>query len=62
MAIQDNEGSITPTEAAMQTSLTVKEADRMLSELAGGGHLLVESEDSALFHKLPGRRASELQG
>ena len=60
-AIQENRGSITPTEAAMRTSLTVNEADRMLSELAGGGHLLVESEDSALFYRLPGRRASEIE-
>jgi hypothetical protein len=35
-AIRDNGGSITPAEAAMETSLTVREADRMLSELAGG--------------------------
>src|SRR5437660_1063534 len=34
-AIQNNMGSITPAEAAMQTSLTVNEADKMLSELAG---------------------------
>ncbi len=60
-AAQENGGSITPTEAAMRTSLTVNEADRMLSELAGGGHLLVESEDNTLFYRLPGRRASELQ-
>jgi hypothetical protein len=35
-AIRNNGGSITPAEAAMETSLTVREADRMLSELAGG--------------------------
>ncbi len=35
-AIRDNGGSITPAEAAMETSLTVREADRMLSDLAGG--------------------------
>ncbi len=60
-AAQENGGSITPTEAAMRTSLTVNEADRMLSELASGGHLLVESEDNTLFYRLPGKRASELQ-
>src|SRR5918911_1278348 len=37
-AIRDNGGAITPAEAAMETSLTVKEADQMLSELVGGGH------------------------
>ena len=42
-AIKANGGSITPAEAAMETSLTVREADGMLSELAGGGHLAVES-------------------
>lgn len=36
--------------------------DLMLSELASGGHLLIESEDNALFYRLPGRRTSELQG
>ena len=40
----------------METSLTVREADGMLSELAGGGHLAVESRDGALFYSLPGRR------
>jgi hypothetical protein len=61
-AIRDNGGSITPTEAAMETSLTVREADGMLSELAGGGHLAVQSRDGALFYVLPGRRSPELEG
>src|ERR687893_2584980 len=61
-AIRDNGGVITPAEAAMETSLTVREADRMLSELAGGGHLAVESRDGALFYSLPGRRSAELEG
>ena len=61
-AIKANGGSITPAEAAMETSLTVREADGMLSELAGGGHLAVESRDGALFYSLPGRRNSELDG
>lgn len=56
-AIRDNGGSITPTEAAMETTLTVKEADALLSELAGGGHLQVESRDGALYYALPGRRS-----
>jgi hypothetical protein len=59
-AIRDNGGSITPAEAAMETSLTVKEADQMLSELAGGGHLSVESAGGTLRYSLPGRRATEL--
>ena len=61
-AIRNNGGSITPAEAAMETSLTVREADGMLSELAGGGHLAVESKDGALFYSLPGRRGGEIEG
>jgi hypothetical protein len=59
-AIRDNGGSITPAEAAMETSLTVKEADAMLSELAGGGHLTVEGRGGTLFYSLPGRSTPEL--
>ena len=61
-AIKDNGGSITPAEAAMETSLTVREADGMLSELAGAGHLAVRSRDGALIYALPGRRNPELEG
>ncbi|CAA9439624.1 MAG: hypothetical protein AVDCRST_MAG55-3313 [uncultured Rubrobacteraceae bacterium] len=60
-AIRDNGGSISPAEAAMNTSLTVREADGMLSELAGGGHLAVESRGGALFYSLPGRPAAGLE-
>ena len=61
-AIKANSGSITPAEAAMETFLTVGEADAMLSELAGKGHLAVKSRDGALFYSLPGRRDPELEG
>jgi hypothetical protein len=61
-AIRDNGGVITPAEAAMKTSLMVKEADRMLSELAGGGHLSVGSAGGTLHYSLPGRQATELDG
>jgi hypothetical protein len=60
-AIQGNSGSITPAEAAMQTSLTVGEADEMLSELASGGHLRVESSEGTLFYRLPSRHRPELE-
>ena len=60
-AIRDNGGSITPTEAAMETSLTVREADQMLSELAGGGHLAVDSREGSLFYALPRRRSPEIE-
>lgn len=60
LAIRDNGGSITPAEAVMETSLSVREADRMLSELAGEGHLRLESEEGSLFYVLPGRRTPAL--
>jgi hypothetical protein len=60
-AIKANGGNITPAEAAMETSLTVGEADSMLSDLAGKGHLAVRSRDGALFYSLPGRRDPELE-
>ncbi len=48
-------GRLTPAEAAMATSLSVREADELLSELSGGGHLTVEREGGALVYALPGR-------
>jgi hypothetical protein len=60
MAIQDTGGSITPVEAALRTSLTVDEAEEILSRLASRGHLLVESRDGALSYALPGRRSESL--
>jgi hypothetical protein len=59
-AILDNGGSITRMEAALETSLTVKEADRMLSELVGGGHLSAESAGGTLRYSLHSRRMPEL--
>ena len=55
-AIRDNNGAITPAEAAMETSLTVREADEMLSGLANEGHLRIEGRDGTLYYSLPGRR------
>jgi hypothetical protein len=49
-------GSITPIEAALQTSLTVDEADEILSRFAYRGHLLVENRDGVLSYALPSRR------
>jgi hypothetical protein len=60
-AMRKNTGSITPAEAAMETSLTVSDADEMLSELAVGGHLQVESSEGTLAYRLPGRRALEIE-
>jgi hypothetical protein len=51
-------GELTPTRAAMETSLSVAEADRMLKELAVGGHLEVRVRDGALSYALWGRPAA----
>ena len=56
LAILDAGGSMTPVEAALETSLTVDEAEEILTRLADRGHLVVESRDAALFYTLPGRR------
>lgn len=58
-AMRENAGRITPAEAAMQSSLSVREADELLSELAGGGHLIVEREGGALVYALPGSPGGE---
>ena len=60
-AMRNTRGSITPAEAAMETSLTVREADEMLSELAAGGHLRVGSSEGALVYRLPEGRTLELE-
>lgn len=49
-------GGITAVDAAIETSLTVDEADKVLSRLADRGHLFLESHDGALVYTLPGRR------
>ncbi len=46
------EGELTPAQAAMETSLSVAEADRMLKELAEGGHLDVRVRGGGLFYAL----------
>ena len=43
---------ITPARAALETSLTVDEAERSLSELAQKGHLDVRVEGSKLVYSL----------
>jgi len=43
---------ITPTRAAMETSLTVEEADGMLRELAAKGHLDVRVRGGGIFYGL----------
>lgn len=52
-AIQSH-GELSPAQAAMETSLTVAEADKMLGELAEGGHLDVRVRGGGLFYALWG--------
>jgi hypothetical protein len=51
-------GELTPTRAAMETSLSVAEADRMLRELAENGHLEVRVRGGALYYALWARPAT----
>jgi DNA-binding CsgD family transcriptional regulator len=46
-------GELTPTTAAMRTSLTVDEASKMLDELAGKGHLKLQTQDGIMAYSLP---------
>lgn len=46
------EGELTPARAAMETSLSVAEADRILKGLAEGGHLEVRVRGGGLFYAL----------
>ena len=59
------EGELTPARAAMETSLTVAEADGMLKELAEGGHLEVRVRGGGIFYALwepgPGEARRELE-
>ena len=45
-------GELTPAQAAMETSLTVNEADQMLEDLAAKGHLDVRVRGGGLFYGL----------
>ena len=45
-------GELTPTRAAMETSLSVAEADQMLKDLAAGGHLEVRTRGIGLTYAL----------
>jgi hypothetical protein len=59
-------GELTPAQAAMETSLSVTEADRMLKELTEGGHLDVRVRGGGLFYSLwereDGEEAGRLEG
>ena len=57
-ALRDR-GELTPAQAAGETSLTVKEADGKLKELAEGGHLEVRVRGGALAYSLWGHEKGE---
>ena len=48
----ERHGEVTPARAALETPLTVAEADQMLSELAKGGYLEVRVEGGKLLYGL----------
>ena len=53
---------ITPTQAAMETSLTVEEADDMLKDLAAKGHLEVRVRGGGIFYGLWRGEEAERRG
>jgi hypothetical protein len=53
---------ITPTQAAMETSLTVEEADDMLKDLAAKGHLEVRVRGGGIFYGLWRSEGAEKRG
>ncbi|MGH3086783.1 MAG: hypothetical protein ACRDSJ_05630 [Rubrobacteraceae bacterium] len=57
-----DKGELSPAQAAMETSLTVKEADGMLKELAEGGHLDVRVRGGGLFYALWDHDKGEIEG
>lgn len=46
----ERHGEVTPARAALEASLTVADADRMLGELAEKGHLEVRAREGKLFY------------
>lgn len=56
------QGELTPTTAAMRTSLTVDEASKMLEELARKGHLRVRIHDGVMSYALQQRDRDEIPG
>ena len=54
----DRRGKLTAVEAALETSLSVDEANRMLFELAARGHLEVTVEDGKLLYSFWGEHGA----
>lgn len=57
-ALERNE-EITAARAALETTLSVSEAEKMLAKLAGGGHVEVRARDGHLTYAL---RAADRRG
>jgi DNA-binding CsgD family transcriptional regulator len=55
-------GELTPTTAAIRTSLTVDEASKMLEKLAQKGHLKLQVEDGVMAYTLRKRDRHETPG
>ena len=53
LVMRDAGGAIAPSTVALENPLSVDEADGMLSKLANGGHLRVESHDGTPYYVLP---------
>ena len=60
-ALRDR-GELTPAQAAVETSLSVREADELLKELAEGGHLEVRVRGGALSYSLWDYEKDEARG
>ena len=52
LGVLEERGSLTPTTAAMRTSLTVDEASKMLDTLARDGHLELRMEEGVMAYAL----------
>jgi hypothetical protein len=52
LEVIERHGKTTPARAALETPLTVDEADRLLSELAQKGHLQVRVEEGKVVYTL----------
>jgi hypothetical protein len=50
--VLERRGEITATRAALETSLSVSEADKMLSRLAKDGHLQVRAREGTLTYAM----------
>lgn len=61
LAVLAERGELTPTTAAMRTSLTVDEASKMLEELAHKGHLKLEVEEGVMAYALRERDREKMK-